>query len=61
MHYKICPQCGCDHLKEKVVNRAMYDPATRRTVEQAGQNQEFHCSGCGWTVLVEGELYTPDS
>lgn len=58
--FTICPDCGNDKLKVKVTEKREYDPATTRTtVHEEIPAVEYHCSACGWTVLLEDPPFVP--
>ncbi len=52
--FTICPDCENDKLKIKTTEKRTYDPSTTRvTVEEEVAVNEYHCTACGWTTLVE--------
>lgn len=60
--FTICPECTNDKLKVKVMDKRVYDPATTRmTVNEEITMAEYHCSACGWTILVEDPDLVPHS
>lgn len=59
--FTICPECGNDKLKHKVMQKKMYDPHTTRVVvEESIPVVEYHCLDCGWVVLVEDPADLPE-
>ncbi len=58
--FTICPECGCDKLKVKVMEKREYDPATTRVlVQEEIPMVEYHCPMCAWTALVEDPPVLP--
>ena len=59
--FSICPDCSNDKLKVKVMEKRIYDPATTRTtIQEDVPMVEYHCSECGWTVLLEDPPFIPE-
>ena len=59
--FQICPDCSNDKLKVKTLEKRIYDPATTRTtVNQEIDMVEYHCTACGWTVLLEDPPFVPE-
>jgi hypothetical protein len=59
--FTICPDCSNDKLKVKTMEKRIYDPSTTRTtVNEEIAMVEYHCSECGWTVLLEDPPFIPE-
>jgi rubredoxin len=58
--FTICPDCGNDKLKVKVMDKRLYDPQTTRTiVNEEISMVEYHCNHCGWVALLEDPPFDP--
>lgn len=59
--FTICPDCANDKLKIKAMEKRVYDPTTTRiTVNEDIPMIEYHCSECGWTILLEDPPFMPE-